>query len=69
MSGDFWIRPCAAEGLKSYRYRGRFGWVMIGARDNEDALREAARSIVGEPDISLLQVWNGVGYAMIEKEV
>ena len=37
-------RPCAAAGLTSYRYRGRYGWVMIGARDDHDAMREAARS-------------------------
>ena len=37
-------RPCAAPGLWSYRYRGRYGWIMIGARDDADAMREARRS-------------------------
>lgn len=37
-------RPCATPGLTSYRYRGRYGWIMIGARDDRDAMREAARS-------------------------
>lgn len=54
-------KPLAAPGLNSYRYAGRFGWVMIGARNEADALAEAARSISGqaEPAISRerLQVW------------
>ena len=51
-------RPCAAPGLVSYRYIGRYGPVMIGAKDTADALKEAARSIAGEPDPTRLQVWN-----------
>lgn len=61
-------RPLAAPGLKSYRYRGRYGWVMIGARDDADALREAARSIEGAPDPENLQVWNGAQYAPVREE-
>jgi hypothetical protein len=38
-------RPCAAEGLTSYRYRGEYGWIMIGAKDDADALHEASRSM------------------------
>ena len=38
---DLHDRPLAAKGLVSYRYRGRYGWIMIGAKDNADALREA----------------------------
>jgi hypothetical protein len=38
-------RPLAASGLKSYRYLGDYGWIMIGARDDADALREAKRSM------------------------
>ena len=34
-------RPLAAPGLISYRCRNRFGWTMIGARDDTDALKEA----------------------------
>jgi hypothetical protein len=37
-------RPVAAYGLTSYRIRGRYGYIMIGAKDHEDAMREAARS-------------------------
>lgn len=38
-------RPLAAPGLTSYRYAGPSGWVMIGARDEADAMREAERSL------------------------
>jgi hypothetical protein len=39
-----WDKPLAAPGLRSYRCKGRFGWIMIGATDDADALREARRS-------------------------
>lgn len=56
-------RPLAAPGLTSYRYRnGAFGFVMIGAKDHSDALREAARSITGEPSRDRLEIWNGAQY-------
>lgn len=56
-------KPCAAAPWHSYRYRGRYGWVMIGAMDHAEALREAARSIsYHEPTIDRLQVWNGWAY-------
>lgn len=58
-------RPLAAPGLISYRYKsspwgsgGMHGWVMIGARDNADALREAKRSTSGPATLANLQVWN-----------
>jgi hypothetical protein len=60
--------PCAAEGLTSYRYPSRYGWVMIGAKGHSDALNEAARSIYGQPDLSLLQIWNGVEYRDLDWE-
>ena len=41
---DLHDKPCAADGLLSYRYRGPYGWIMIGAKDCADALREAGRS-------------------------
>ena len=55
--------PCADKGLTSYRYRGRYGWIMIGATGNADALKEAQRS-THEPMATLdkLQVWNGSEY-------
>lgn len=43
--------PLAVPGLQSYRYRGRFGWVMIGAKSDEEALREVSRGN--------LEVWRG----------
>ena len=59
-------RPCAAAGLTAYRYLGAFGFVMIGAKDDADALREAARSLsTGPAVIERLQVWNGACYTNI----
>jgi hypothetical protein len=55
-------KPCAAHGLTSYRYKGRYGWIMIGATDHADALREAARSSSDTIDRANLQVWNGTEY-------
>ena len=55
-------KPCAAHGLTSYRYRGRYGWIMIGARDDADALREAARSSSDAINRANLQIWNGTEY-------
>lgn len=55
-------RPLAAKGLISYRCRGRYGWIMIGAKDDADAMREALRS---DPEAKRdnLQVWSGARYA------
>lgn len=55
-------KPCAAHGLTSYRYRGRYGWIMIGAINHADALREAARSSSAAIDPANLQIWNGTEY-------
>lgn len=55
-------RPCADPGLISYRYRGRFGWVMIGATDIGDAMREASRSTDETLTVAKLEVWNGTRY-------
>lgn len=51
-------RPLAARGLVSYRYRGRYGWIMIGAMDAHDALREAARSTDDSIERANLEIWN-----------
>ena len=61
---EYWSRPCAAEGFISYRARGRYGFIMIGARDNADALREAKRS---NPAITadMLEIWNNAQYERI----
>jgi hypothetical protein len=60
-SDDFVNLPCAANGLTSYRCRGRYGWIMIGARDHEGAMREARRSS-DTAERSTLEVWNGMAY-------
>lgn len=53
--------PLAIAGLISYRLRGRYGWIMIGAHDIADAMREAARS-TPNPQRDALQVWDGARY-------
>lgn len=58
-------RPCAARGLISYRYRGVWGWIMIGAHDHADAEREAARSTSYPIERSRLQVWDGAQYVPV----
>ncbi|MDB5177516.1 MAG: hypothetical protein JWN75_1184 [Candidatus Saccharibacteria bacterium] len=58
-------RPMAGPGFKSYRYRGRYGWIMIGARDTMDALNEAYRSTGVNSAIANLQIWNGTEYVDI----
>ena len=59
-ANEFWNRPCAASPLISYRYRGQYGWIMIGAHDDEDAIREAQRSVY--PGVAVdgdkLEVWS-----------
>ena len=60
---EFYEKPLAVKGLVSYRYRGRYGWIMIGASDTQEALREAARSSSYPVHQSNLEVWTeGVGY-------
>lgn len=55
-------KPMAAQGLDSYRYRGRFGWIMIGATDHQDALRQAQRSTADPVTADRLQHWTGTEY-------
>lgn len=61
--------PLAAKGLISYRYKGRFGWIMIGAKDDNDALNEAKRSISDKThkiDNVNLQIWDGMQYVGVK---
>lgn len=60
----YWDRPCAAPGLTSYRLRQPFGWVMIGARNQADALLQALRSTDGAK-LADLQVWDGSRYVPV----
>lgn len=60
-------KPCAAPGLISYRYRGQYGFTMIGASDDQDALRSAKRSMsYGEPNPALLERWDGARYVPVQ---
>ena len=54
-------RPLADPGLISYRLRGPYGYIMIGARDHDDAMREAARS-TRDPKRADLEIWDGDRY-------
>lgn len=58
-------KPLADHGLTSYRYRGRYGWIMIGARDDMDAMREASRSTDYPVTLDKLEVWNGFEYVPV----
>jgi hypothetical protein len=58
-------KPMAAKGLTSYRYKGRYGWIMIGAVDIKDALNEAGRS-TNNVTVDKLQVWVGTEYRSIK---
>jgi hypothetical protein len=54
--------PLASPGLTSYRYHGRYGWIMVGATDHADALREAQRSLSHDTaTIENLEVWSEYG--------
>lgn len=55
-------RPLAVESLKSYRYKGRYGYCMIGATDNANALVQAQRSCDYEVIADRLEVWDGTRY-------
>jgi hypothetical protein len=58
--------PLAVRGLNSYRYAGRFGWVMIGAFDDGDALVQAARSVRPDaPTRDRLERWDGTRYVAV----
>lgn len=58
-------KPMAAHGLTSYRYKGRYGWIMIGAKDDNDALNEAQRSTSDKVTMENLQVWKGSQYEQV----
>lgn len=58
-------KPLADHGLTSYRYRGRYGWIMIGARDDMDAMREASRSTDDAVTADKLEIWNGTNYVPV----
>lgn len=63
---DVTSRPLAAPGLNSYRCKQPFGWVMIGAKDDADALIEARRSYAAAKPEDLQQ-WDGNGYVPLQR--
>lgn len=58
-------RPMAAAPLTSYRYPGGYGWIMIGAMNNADAMKQAARSTSGAIDSGKLERWDGAKYVRV----
>lgn len=54
-------RPLANPGLTSYRCKSPYGWIMIGAKNHEDAMREAKRSSDSASPEGL-EVWDGQKY-------
>lgn len=58
ISDHFSNRPCAAKGLYSFRYQGRYGPIMIGATSVDDAIYEAERSTF-PVELAKLEVWDG----------
>lgn len=59
-------QPLAAPGLTSYRYpTGHKSYVMIGSKNHEDALNEAARSLDYKPDADQLEIWDGSKYVKV----
>jgi hypothetical protein len=58
VTSPFHEKPLADKGLTSYRLKGPYGWIMIGAKDREEAMSEAARS-TSHPLRKDLEVWKG----------
>lgn len=59
MPGAEDIKPRADKGYKTYRYKGRYGYVTIGANNKTEALKEAERSIDGKADAANLEELKG----------
>lgn len=53
--------PLACSPYLSYRLRSPYGWVMIAAKNDADALRDARRSTDSARLVDL-QRWNGIEY-------
>jgi len=60
--------PMAAAPWKSYRYRGQYGHIAIGAMNDDDALKQARRS-VSDPRTPIvadkLDRWDGEQYVPV----
>jgi hypothetical protein len=57
-------KPCAVPGSRhaSYRYLGRYGYIMAAADTHMEAEREVRRSLSGPFEKGRLEVWNGTEY-------
>jgi len=64
---DLCNKPLVAPPYTSYRCRGRYGWIMIGAMSTAEAWQEAQRSSLAEY-LSSLQIWDGNEYADVIQE-
>ncbi len=51
--------PMASNGLITYRYRGRYGFIYIGASTDTEALSEAQRSTDDKVTPDRLERYNG----------
>jgi len=51
--------PRASNGLITYRYRGRYGFIYIGASTDTEALSEAQRSTDDKVTPDRLERYNG----------
>lgn len=58
-------QPLASLAFTSYRCKGRFGWIMIGANSPAEAFAEALRSSDAARR-ETLEVWNGAAYVPVE---
>lgn len=58
--------PMAAPGLISYRCKSPYGWIMIGATNDDDAMNEARRSSPSAKR-SDLEIWNGTEYVKVDR--
>lgn len=57
--------PLADYDFQSYRCRGRYGYIMIGAKTDKDAFYQAQLS--GEVHKEDLEKWNGSSYEKVYK--
>lgn len=59
-------KPLADKGLSSYRCRSPYGgWIMIGAKNDQEAMCEALRSNSSCTKDGL-QIWNGTEYVLVD---
>ena len=51
--------PMVSNGLMTYRYRGRYGFIYIGASTDTEAMTEAQRSTDDKVTPDKLERYNG----------